>query len=139
MPSRAIAITGLKEIDRALGRLGPAVQRRVIRKAMRAGLKVLATAVKAEVPVDTGRTSSEVKVRAVKSRRRGSIQLEVRIEATDELRRTGAKTGKTVFYPAIVEYKGDDFMARAFASRGEAARRVTLDRLRAGVEEEARR
>lgn len=134
---KAIVITGLEEIDKRLGRLEPKVQKKVVRQAMRRGLKVLQQAVKTEAPVDTGATRSEVKVRAVKSRRRGSIQLEVRVEAVDETKRTSAKTGKTVFYPAILEYTSDAFMERAYDSAAERARQVTLTALTQGIESEA--
>lgn len=137
MPSKAIVITGIKELDRRLGRLEPKVQKNVVRKAMRRGLKVIADATRAESPFLTGATRAGVKVRAVKSRRRGSIQLEVRIEATDQTKRTSAKTGKTVFYPAILEYTSDPFMDRAYDSAGERARQVTLTALARGTEAEA--
>lgn len=140
----AVVVTGLKEIDRKLARLAPAVQRRVVRRSMRAGLKAVAAAVKAEAPVDTGTMKAAVKVRAVRSRRRGSIQLEVRIEATDALKRTSSKTGRTVFYPALVQYGDerrppDPFMTRAFTSTAETARHDTLRELRRGIEIEAAR
>lgn len=153
--SRSIVITGIKEVDRALKRLAPAVQKKVVRQAMKRGLQVLASEVKAQAPSDTGATRASVKVRAVKSRRRGSIQLEVRIgdpvskdpnkaKAPDALKRTSGKTGKTVFYPAVVQYGSEDreadpFMTRAFDAKGEIARTVTMNALRQGVEREASR
>lgn len=135
--NKAVAVFGIKEIDNKLKKLVPNLQRKVIRQSMRAGLKLLAAAVKAEAPVDTGHTRANVKVRAVKKKKRGSIELEVRIEANDQTKRTSAKTGKTAFYPAIVERVHNAFMARAFDSRGEAARQRTLVELQKGVEREA--
>jgi HK97 gp10 family phage protein len=135
---KSIVITGLKQVDKRLRTLEPRVQKKVIRQAMRKGLKVLAAAVKAEAPVLTGTMRDNVKVRAVKSRRRGSIQLEVRIEANDETKHTSPKTGKTVFYAAVVQYGPDPFMERAFDSAGERARQVALKALLGGIEREAR-
>lgn len=142
--SQFLVITGVRAIDRRLRRLAPAVQKKIVRKAMRDGLKIVAAEVKSQAPVDTGTTRSNVKVRAVKRRRRGSIELEVRIAATDETKRTSATTGKTVFYPAVVEYghegvPPDPFMRGAFEARGEEARQVTLGALLRGVEQEASR
>lgn len=143
MPQRALFITGLKEIDRKLRRLEPKVQRKVVRKAMRAGMKIITAAVKAIAPVLSGAMRSKVKTRAAKSRKRGEIRIETRIEADDTTKRTSDKTGKTVFYPAIVEYghgdiAPDDFMARAFGEKGEAARNAALHELQRGTETEAR-
>ncbi len=137
----SVVITGIREIDRRLRSLEPRLQKRVLRQAMRKGLKILAAEVKAQAPVDTGMTRSKVQVRAVKSRRRGSIELEVRIAAVDELKKTSAKSGQQVFYPAIIEYgrdgvPPDPFVRRAFESKGGAARQVTIESLKAGIEAE---
>jgi hypothetical protein len=135
---KSVIITGIGDIDRRLKSLPLRLQKKVISQAMRAGLKVLQAAVKAEAPVLTGATKEHTVVRAVKGRRRGSIELEVRIAADDELKKTSAN-GKTYFYPAIVQYMYDPFMTRAFDSTGEAARQVTIARIREGVEREASR
>lgn len=135
MANAAIIVTGIKDIDRRLKTLLPRLQKKVIRQGMRAGLKVIAAEVKANAPVDTGRMKKAVQVRAVKSRKRGSIALEVRISG----KVAGLiKPGRNpVFYPAIVEYKFRQFMKRAFNSKGEAARQVTINAIRMGIEREA--
>jgi hypothetical protein len=135
---KSVIVTGIGDIDRRLKTLEPRVQKKVIRQAMRAGLKILQAATEAEAPVLTGATKEAVVVRAVKGRRRGSIELEVRIAADDELKKTSAN-GKTYFYPAIVQYMYDPFITRAFDSTGEAARQVTIARIREGIEREASR
>jgi hypothetical protein len=135
---KSVIVTGIGDIDRRLKTLEPRLKKKVIRTAMRAGLKILQAAVEAEAPVRTGATKEAVVVRAVKGRRRGSIELEVRIAADDELKKTSAN-GKTYFYPSIVQYMYDPFMTRAFDSTGEAARQVTIARIREGVEREASR
>ena len=110
---------------------------------MRAGMKLMAEHVRQLAPVLTGTLRDNVVVRAgFKSRtRRGAITMDARIDANDETKRTSAKTGKTVFYPAIVEYgvkkrgiRANDFMLRAFRRFGEAARRLTIERIRAGID-----
>ena len=141
---QVLIVTGIREIDRKLRQLPGRVQKKVVRQAMRAGLKVVMQEVKAQSPVDTGTTRKAVQTRAVKKKKRGAIELEVRILATDMTKRTSARTGKTVFYPAIVEYGHDKtpanpFMLRAFNAKGETARKTTLAHLLAGLNREIRR
>jgi HK97 gp10 family phage protein len=141
---KAVVITGIRDIDRRLRTLLPRLQKKVLRQAMRKGLKVVQAEVKAEVPVETGLTRSAVQVRAVKSKRRGSIALEVRISGKVPGLVKTYGGDKRAFYPAVVEYgrKGvapNPFMRRAFTAKGEAARQVTIEDIRMGVEREASR
>jgi HK97 gp10 family phage protein len=104
-------------------------------------MKVMADAVKAEVPVDTGLTRRNVKVRAARKKKRGTIEIEVRVLAEGGLKKTSGRTGKTVFYPAIVQYGGKNirknpFMSRAYDRRGDAARLRTIELLKDGVNRE---
>jgi HK97 gp10 family phage protein len=137
----AVIITGLKAIDRRLKSLEPRLQRKVVRQSMRAGMKVLAQAVKAEAPVLTGATEHAVKVRVPKRKKRGEIALDVQIAADPALVKTGAN-GKSVFYPAVEQYGArnhppNPFMTRSYDQAGETARNVTLQKLRDGIEREA--
>jgi len=137
MPARVkVVVTGIKSIDKRLRAFPLKLQKKVIRTAMRDGMKLMAEHVRQLAPVLTGTLRSNVVVRAgFKSRtRRGAITMDARIDANDETKRTSAKTGKTVFYPAIVEYKFDDYMLRAFKRFGDAVRRLTIERIRAGID-----
>lgn len=132
----AVIITGIRDIDRKLRTLEPRVQKKYVRQAIRAGLKTVATAVKSEAPVESGLTKSAVKVRAVKKRKRTSIELEVMIDSkTPGLLVT--RTASKAFYPSIVTYIRNNFMQRAFESSGESARQTAITHLRAGIEAEA--
>jgi HK97 gp10 family phage protein len=142
-----VVVTGLKAIDKKLAQLPYRVQGKVVRPAMRAGMKLMAAAVKAEVPVDTGLTRRNVKVRATPKRliKKGdkstTIAIEVVVEAVPGLKKTSGRTGKAVFYPAIVQYGGkhirkNPFMSRAYDRRGDAARRRTIELLKDGVNRE---
>jgi len=139
---QALIITGVKPIDRKLKLLPPRLQKKVVRQAMRAGCKILADEVRAQAPVLSGLTKSAVKVRATKSRKRGTLGIEVQISGkVDGLIKTDSE-GKGTFYPAVVQYGREGvppnpFMSRAFESKGEAARQVTIEALRQGVEREA--
>jgi HK97 gp10 family phage protein len=111
---------------------------------MRKGLKVIATEMKSQVPVDTGLTKSAVQVRAVKSRKRNSISLECRISGKKPGLIVTPDSGKPVFYPAVVEYGSSDhppnpFGRRTFDSKGEVAKQVTIHEIRNGVEAEVKR
>lgn len=138
-----VIITGIKAIDKKLKLLAPKVQKKVVRQAMRKGLKIVQAEVKAQVPVDTGTAKKAVKVRATRRRKRGTIELEVVIKAVQgETIKTGSG-GERWFYPAIVEYghaktAPNPFMRRAYEASGEPARQVTMRSLLEGVEREAR-
>jgi HK97 gp10 family phage protein len=137
-----VVVTGVPAIDRRLKTLEPKVQRKYVRKSIRSGLKVVAAGVKAEAPAVTGATRRAVKVRAVKQRRRGAIEMEVRIAADETTVKVSAGTGKRAFIPAIVEFgrKGvepDPFARRAYEAKGDLARDIAQRELVAGVEKEA--
>jgi HK97 gp10 family phage protein len=142
--NQTVIITGIREIDKRLKKLPGAVAKKVIRRSMRDGLKIVAAEIKSQVPVLTGLTKSAVQVRAVKSRKRNSISLETRIGSKKEGLIVHPKSGKPVFYPAVVEYGREGvapnpFMRRAYDSKGEAAKQVTILRIKTGVDEEVRR
>lgn len=141
-----VVVTGLAKIDKKLARLPFRVQGKVVRQSMRAGMKVMAAAVKAEVPVDTGLTRANVKVRATpkkrikKGQRSSTISMEVVVEANPGLVKH-TKGGKRYFYPAVVEYgarnhPANPFGHRAFSRRGEAARQRTIATLKDGTNRE---
>lgn len=136
MPKGTVIIIGIPAIDRRLKRLPGVVQKKIVRKAMRVGMKLMASEVKSQVPVDTGLTKANVKVRAVKKRKRGQIEIEVKIGGDPGLYKTSA-AGEKVFYPAIVEYKHNPFMRRSFTAKGEAARQVAVAAIVQGIEIEA--
>jgi HK97 gp10 family phage protein len=136
---QSVIITGIKQIDRRLKTLPLRVQTKIVRQSIRKGLKILATEVKANVPIHTGITQKNVQVRAVKKRKRGQIELEVKIGGKDDRLYKTEADGTKVFYPAIVEYKHNPFMRRAFDAKAEMARQVTIQSLRDGVEIEARK
>jgi len=144
-----VVITGIGSIDRKLRSLPLKVQKKVVRQSMRPGMKIVAAAALALAPVLSGILKAHIVVKAglqryQKKKRAGKrlkldeVSIDVRIDADAATKKTSKKTGETVFYPAVVEYKYDDFMLRAFRSAGDAARRTTLRLLKAGVEREAK-
>lgn len=131
-----VIITGIEEIDRRLKTLSNRVRNKIVRAAMRKGMKLVQGRVQAKAPVDTGKLKRAVKVRALdaKYRRRGDLGIEVRIGEGDF-------KGDT-FYAAFQEYgtrkmSGRHFMEAAYAEEGESARRITVNELLKKTLEEA--
>lgn len=124
----AVVVTGVREIDRKLRKLEAKAQRKVIRQAMDRALKPVLEQVKADVPVLTGATRQNIKIRAGKSRR-GVVRREIRV---------GDKQMGEGFGAAFVEFGTKDaparpFMAPAFEARGPAARDQAEREILAGV------
>lgn len=133
---RSVIITGVKEIDRKLRTLEPRIAKKHVRSSIRKGLKLIAAEVKTQAPVLYGITKANVQTRAVKKRKRGQIELEVKIGGSDDRLYKSSAKGVKVFYPAIVEYKHNPFMRRSFTAKGEPARQVTLTALLQGIMQE---
>jgi HK97 gp10 family phage protein len=132
----AFTIRGVSEVDRALRELGPTIGRKVIRQAVRAGLRPMLATAKQMAPRQTGQVRRAIKLRAAARRRRGVIRLVIQIGSGDF-------KGKT-FYGAFREYgtkrmEGAHFMERAFESGKDSARATTIREIRAGIEREASR
>jgi HK97 gp10 family phage protein len=142
MAVQRIFITGVDRIDRALKLLPMKVQKKIIRPAIRDGLKLVKAETEAQVPVDTGLTKDSIKIKAVAKRKTGRIALLVQISGkVPGLIKTSA-AGKRGFYPAFVEYGSaghppNPFMRRAYTSAGPAARNLTMQRILEGTEREA--
>lgn len=137
-----VIVTGVGKIDRKLRKLPYRIQGKVVRPAMRAGLKLVRAEALTQVPVLTGATRAAIKVRAARKRKRGVIEYEVRILAEGDLKKK-TRGGKSVFYPAVVQYGSekqnippDPFLTRTYVASADAARRVTLRGLKAGVDRE---
>ncbi|APW60489.1 HK97-gp10 family putative phage morphogenesis protein [Paludisphaera borealis] len=126
-----ISVSGDKDVINALKSLGSKVEKKVLRQAMRAGMRPMLAAAKADAPEDTGHLKSSLVIRAAKTKKRGAIALEVR---PDE-----KKYPPGDYYPAQVEYGTSDtlpnpFMADAFASTGETAKSIALGMIAAGID-----
>ena len=139
---QGIIVTGIQAIDRKLRRLEPKVQKKVLRQSMRSGLKLVQEEMKVQVPVDSGLTQKNIKVRALKRRKHGVIGMEVRVASAPGLIKKGAGD-RPFFYPAGIEYGDSEhqpnpFGRRSYSAKGDAARDKTMTDMRSGVEREAR-
>jgi hypothetical protein len=128
-----LIITGISDIDRRLRTLEPRIQKKVARKALRNGIKIMTAEVKSQVPVKSGLTKANVKTRAAKRKKRGIIEIETTIRSIPGLKKVYRGGQATVFYPAVVEYKHDAFMRRSFVAKGPIVRQKAIDELRSGA------
>lgn len=136
-----VILTGLPEVDRALKKLGVTVGNKVVKKAMRTGLKeITKPAVVRETPVDTGYMRTTIKIKTGKrSRKRNTFSMFVDYDS----KKSRADTGK--YYVPFVEFgaknrgrKPQHNMKRAFEATRDALRDRVQTLLREGVELAAR-
>jgi HK97 gp10 family phage protein len=137
----SIVVTGIKEIDRKLKELEPKIQRKVLRQAMRSGMKHVFQEALMRVSVLTGLLKKNIKLRAMK-RKRNRVGLLVQVKSDPGLVKT-SKDGKRYFYPASVEWGHGSvpphpFMRPAYDLKGPEARDTTLSELLAGTMREAK-
>lgn len=137
-----IYVTGIKRIDRMLKMLPMKVQKKIIRPAIRDGLKLVKSEMEMQVPVDTGLTKENIKIQAVKKRKVGRIAMLVQVSAKAAGLVKTTKAGKRYFYPAVVEYgdkntPANPFARRAYTGAGPSATSLTQQRILDGVNREA--
>ena len=137
-----IIVTGVADIDRKLRRLPGVLGRKVLVRSMRNGMKIVKSEAETQVPVDSGLTKENIKLRALK-RKRTRIGLEVRVGTAPGLVKTSA-AGKRTFYPAVVEYgakgrQANPFMRRSYVAAGTPARDTTIHDIKVGLDREVTR
>lgn len=133
--SGAITIIGVPALDRAMKKLTPVVQKKVVRFAIRRAMKPVLAAAKANAPHEEGLLRSALKIRAAK-RSRKAISIFVRIGEGDF-------RGET-FYGAFQEYgtrtiPAKGYLRQAYDEAGPTARDIALQGIRDGIEREAAR
>jgi HK97 gp10 family phage protein len=140
-----VVVTGIPEIDRKLKKLAPAVQRKVVRKAMRSGMKLVLVEAQVNVPVLSGLTKENLEIHQAKPKR-GQMTMLVRVKKNEGFIKT-SKKGERAFYPADVEFghggprpaEPHPFMRPAYDTMGPAARDQTLTELLDGTMAEVKR
>jgi HK97 gp10 family phage protein len=143
MAAPLFEVEGARALIDRLNRLPRVVAGKILRRAMRTGMKIVAERARAEAPVLTGATRKAIKVRAARRRRRGQVAMEVRIQGSEEVyRRTRA--GRFFFIPAIIEYgrrgrHANAFMLRAYDAEGGRATDAAINVISAGIQAEAGR
>ncbi len=126
-------VTGIREIDRHLASFPTRVRNRVVKHSIRVGLYTLFAKIKDNIPVVTGSLKRALKVRNVRSKRRGTIALEVTLSGGEH---------ESTFSPAFAEFgtkhqQDKPVMIPVFKQDGPAARDIIMRSLLAGVLREA--
>jgi HK97 gp10 family phage protein len=125
---------GAQDVIKKLEALGGKVERKVLGKSIRTGLKVLLAECKANAPVDGGLLRKSLAVLTALKKKRGTVVLEVR---PNEKKFLGGH-----YYPAQVEYgrkkknqPPNPFMLKAFSHRGEAAKDAAVAAVAKGIDD----
>lgn len=135
----SIEVLGDKALQRKLRALPIAMEKKIVRKALReAGRPILASA-KALVPVRTGALKKSLRLRALK-RSRGSFGVQVRTGTREEL---GIPADAPYYYPMAVEVgtghaPAHPYMRPALKSNEGKSIRIAAAEIRRGIEEVAR-
>jgi HK97 gp10 family phage protein len=137
----SIVVTGIKEIDSKLKTLEPKIQRKVLRQAMRSGMKLVFQEALQRVPVLTGLLKKNIKLRAMK-RKRNRAGLLVQVKSDEGLVKV-SKAGTRYWYPAAVEWghgtvPPHPFMRPAYDIKGPEAKDKTMAELLEGTLREAK-
>lgn len=141
-----VAIEGADQLRKNLRSLDDKLRRKLIRDALRKGAQPIYEEARRLVPVRTGALQASINIKASTTAKRVRFRVQTGAE--------GFFKGKT-YYGGFVEFGhkigsrklGDKrkevpphpFMGDAFDERGDEARRITLDELKASAEREANR
>ena len=91
-------VTGMDVVDRKLSSFDDKVQKKLIRKALRNGAKLIAGTAKSAAPKDGGLLKTSIKPKAAKRSRKTAHQVTVRVVS-------GMSTHRGEFYPGgFIEY-----------------------------------
>ena len=125
----SIVVTGVKEIDSKLKTLEPKIQKKVLRQAMRSGMKLVLQDAISRVPVLSGLLKRNIKLRAMK-RKQNRVGLLVQVKSDERFVKV-SKAGIRYWYPAAVEFghgtvPAYPFMRPAYDLKGPEARDTTM-------------
>jgi len=105
-----ISLIGDKELQRKFKTLVGKVQKKIARKAIRAGAKIVLADAKNRAPVLSGKLKKSLKVKAIK-RSRSTIGVLVQTGTREKL---NIPEGSKYYYPAAVEYGHGGVAAKPF-------------------------
>ena len=139
----SITLVGAKELERKLSTLEKKTAKKIIRKAVRAGTKIIHNAVKENaLSMVGGKMGSLLKknviVRAWKKQRRGGYGVGVSLRKDVPEFVSISAAGKKSYIPAAIEYGHDNaaalpFMRKAYDAHGEKAKQTTMNEIDKGV------
>ncbi len=135
--AEVMKITGLKELENKLKELGPKVQKKVVRKAIREGNKVMLQAARGEAPKgETGALAKSLKIKTRFHKKSGTLTGIV--QTSDK-----TLTGET-YYGGFVELgtkfqEPNPWLERAFEKVKDTVLTKTTSTLKTGIETEAKK
>jgi HK97 gp10 family phage protein len=137
-------ITGMEETRKALDNLDREVQKKILRKGLRKGCKVMLRIAKADAPFKTGKLKRNIKIRSggVKY---GKLRMTVGIGNKDYTGEAfyaafllyGWRVGSRKLGDARRQVPPNNFLRRAYESAGEQAVTTTLESWKELIEQEA--
>lgn len=135
-----ISLLGDKKLIRKLKRMEPAVQKRIMRKALRAGARPVRDESRRRAPILTGRLKKSIKIRALK-RSRNKLGVLVQTGTRAEL---GIDPDDRYYYPAHVELGHGSvpaipYLRGALDSKAQEALRIIQREAWNGISAEARK
>lgn len=107
----SFSITGHQELQRRLSTLKASLARKIVSRAMRQGAKHVLAKSKALAPVKTGALKRSLKVRALKTRRKGVTGVAVQTGTREEL---GIPAKSKAYYPAALEFGSENMPAKSY-------------------------
>lgn len=146
----SVAIENQDAIDRLLTDLGRTVERKIVRAAIRKGMKPMLAATKKAAPVDSGLLKKSLVIRSLKQKRGRPIAVQIGFKNVAQIverstygrgfgPRDPAKKKKRQFYPAVVEYGSKTqsphpYMRPAFDSTKDQSISTINKEVRLGIE-----
>lgn len=129
-----IQVSGGAELQAKLRKLDLALQKKIVRKALRKAWRPVLAATIAKVPVDTGALRAGIKLRALKARK-GNFGVQVMLPRRDEL---DIDNSSPWYYPAILEYGHENaaprpFLRPAFDENRDRALNIFADEVSKGI------
>ena len=91
-----LTLEGAKELDRKLRELPKRLEKKILRTALRAGMRPIHTAAQQNAPVEKGQLKRSIKLRAIKRNRKGFVGVKIETKG-------GFFRGET-FYGAFQEF-----------------------------------
>lgn len=144
MPGVTVKIEGAEAIARSLKELPNKVSKGIMRKALRAGAKIVLAKARANAPKRTGALARSLKVRAGKTKR-GKISIVVQSKEGDfkgdqfygAIVELGRKSGSRRQRTGRKQIKGKFFLHAAYKETKDAAANAVAETAVAEIEKEA--
>lgn len=146
-------VIGAKEVERKLKELEPKLAKKVLKRGLRAGAKIVRKAAQSKAPIKTGGIKKGIKVRAGKTKK-GFISIRVGVgnqwftgpnfyaafvEFGHKVGRRLSKAKDAALHDTRKGYvEGQHFIEEAYKASQQAAKAAAIAKILAGIEEVGR-